>query len=256
MQEAESYGLGQMPEVNPFIASFILSPEEALRPNVRCPRPQCRITDALLIQAYNKAACMGRIGNSLSHLRLALSQSLQSMGDDPSIQSISDASLQAFAFMSRELGRLLSTLIQAHHQVWLAQSLSSETCRKTLRDLPVVPGQLFGPAAQETLERSVQMNKTRQELGNLRRAPPFLARQDSRGKYLVRFHPLVHSGTAQRNQSKQVDRPAQYSRARGQPFNQTYRGRALGPPPFQVNPLCRHDVTRSDRQIGNLNLHL
>ncbi len=21
---------------------------------------------------------------------------------------------------------------------------------------------------------------------------------------------------------------------------------------FQVNPLCRHDITRSDRQIGNL----
>ncbi len=26
---------------------------------------------------------------------------------------------------------------------------------------------------------------------------------------------------------------------------------------FQVNPLCRHDITRSDRQIGNVtyNLH-
>ncbi len=68
MKEAESYGLGQMPEVDPFIASFILSPEEALRPNARCPRPQCRITDALLIQAYNTTARMGRIGNSLSHL--------------------------------------------------------------------------------------------------------------------------------------------------------------------------------------------
>ncbi len=25
---------------------------------------------------------------------------------------------------------------------------------------------------------------------------------------------------------------------------------------FQVNPLCRHDITRSDRQIGNCNLAL
>ncbi len=25
---------------------------------------------------------------------------------------------------------------------------------------------------------------------------------------------------------------------------------------FQVNPLCRHDITRSDRQIGNLNITL
>ncbi len=24
---------------------------------------------------------------------------------------------------------------------------------------------------------------------------------------------------------------------------------------FQVNPLCRHDITRSDRQIGNLGFH-
>ncbi len=23
---------------------------------------------------------------------------------------------------------------------------------------------------------------------------------------------------------------------------------------FQVNPLCRHDITRSDRQIGNCNV--
>ncbi len=172
-----------MPEVDPFIASFILSPEEALRPNAHCPRPQCRITDALLIQAYNTAARMGRIGNSLSHLMWALSQSLQSMGDDPSIQNISDASLQAFAFMSRELGRLMSTLTQARRQVWLARSPLSDTCRKTLRDLPVIPGQLFGPAAQETLERSVQMNKTRQVLGNLRKAP-----EDSRGRYRCFFN--------------------------------------------------------------------
>ncbi len=171
---------------------------------------------------------MGRIGNSLSHLMLALSQSLQSMGDDPSIQNTSDASLQAFAFMSRELGSLMSTLTPARRQVWLAQSPLSETCRKTLHDIPVVPGQLFGPAAQETLEHSVQMNKTRQELGNLRRAPPSLVRQDFRGRYPVRFHPLVHSGTAQWNQSRQVERPAQYSRAQDQQFNQTYRGRALG----------------------------
>ncbi len=128
---------------------------------------------------------MGRIGNSLSHLMLALSQSIQSTGNDPSIQNISDALLQAFAFLSRELGRLKSTLTQACRQVWLTLSPLSETCRKTLRDLPIIPGQLFGPAAQETLERSMQMNKTRQELGNLRRAPPSHARQDSRAVLLI-----------------------------------------------------------------------
>lgn len=92
----------------------------------------------IFIQAYNIAARMGRMGNSLYNM-LGLSQSLQLMGDDPSAQSLSDASLQAFAFMSRELGRLMSTLTQARHQVWQAQSPLSEACRWTLCDLPVVP---------------------------------------------------------------------------------------------------------------------
>lgn len=131
----------------------------------------------------------------------------------------------------QELGRLMSTLTQAHCQVWLAQSPLSETCRKTLRDLPVIPGQLFGPAAQETLEHSVQMNKTRQELGSLRRAPPSQARQESRGRYPVHFQPLVHSGTGQRSQARQLEWPAQYSRAQGQQFNQMSRGRATGQRP-------------------------
>ncbi len=158
MQDADTFGLGQMPKVDPIIASFVLSPEEVLRPNVHCPLSQCRITDDLLIQAYNTAARMGRMGNSLSHLMLALSQSLQSSGSDTPTQDLSDATLQSIALMRRELGRLMSTLTQACRQVWLAQSPLSEACRKTLRDLPVVPGQLFGPAAQQTLERSVQAN--------------------------------------------------------------------------------------------------
>ncbi|KAI7797622.1 hypothetical protein IRJ41_019506, partial [Triplophysa rosa] len=53
-----------------------------------------------------------------------------------------------------------------------APSPLSEVCRRTLRDLPVVPGQLFGPAAQQTLERSVQVNQTRQQFADLRRVPP------------------------------------------------------------------------------------
>ncbi|KAL0148966.1 hypothetical protein M9458_055770, partial [Cirrhinus mrigala] len=56
MQDADTYGLGQMPKVDPIIASFVLFPEEVLRPTVRCPLPQCRITDDHLIQAYNTAA--------------------------------------------------------------------------------------------------------------------------------------------------------------------------------------------------------
>ncbi|XP_030219303.1 uncharacterized protein LOC115548682 [Gadus morhua] len=127
MQNAAQVGLGRMPAVEPAIASLILAPDEALRPNARCPRPQCRVTDDLLSKAYDAAARMGRIGNSLSHLLLGLSTSLQQAQVEPPLQSLSDASLEAFALMSRELGRTMSTLVQTRRQVWLAQSPLTET---------------------------------------------------------------------------------------------------------------------------------
>ncbi|XP_037627453.1 uncharacterized protein LOC119489291 [Sebastes umbrosus] len=162
MQNADTYGLGKMPAVEPSIAALIVSPNEVLRPDARCPRPQCRITDDFLVKAYETAARMGRLGNSLSHLILSLSQSLQAAGVDASVQSLSDASLQAFGLITRELGRLMSTLTLTRRQVWLAQSPLSEPGRRALRTLPVVPGELFGPAAQQALERGIQANQTRQ----------------------------------------------------------------------------------------------
>ncbi|CAL8378857.1 unnamed protein product [Boreogadus saida] len=105
MQNASKHGLDRMPAVEPTIASLIVAPEEVLRPNARCPRPQCRINDDLLIKCYDTGARMGRIRNSLSHLILAMSQSLQSSSADTSVQSLSDTSLQAFAYMTRVLGR-------------------------------------------------------------------------------------------------------------------------------------------------------
>ena len=40
------------------------------------------------------------------------------------------------------------------------------------RTLPVVPGQLFGVAAQQALERTLQVTQARQQFASLRRAPP------------------------------------------------------------------------------------
>ncbi|CAL8378924.1 unnamed protein product [Boreogadus saida] len=159
MQNASKHGLDRMPAVELTIASLIVAPEEVLRPNARCPRPQCRITDDLLTKCYDTAARMGRIGNSL-----------QSSSADASVQSLSDTSLQAFAFMTRELGRLMASLTLARRQVWLAQSPLSEPCRRTLRTLPVVPGELFGPPAQQALDRGIQANQTRQQFASLRGA--------------------------------------------------------------------------------------
>ena len=67
------------------------------------PSTQCRVTDDLLTKAYDAAARMGRIGNSLSHLMLALSASLQQEALGASSTSLSDASLQAFALMSPDV---------------------------------------------------------------------------------------------------------------------------------------------------------
>ena len=73
MANADSYGLDRLAPIEPAIASLVVSPDEALRTDARCPRPQCRITDDLLTRSYNIAARVGRLGNLLSHIVLALS---------------------------------------------------------------------------------------------------------------------------------------------------------------------------------------
>ncbi|KAL2099504.1 hypothetical protein ACEWY4_003898 [Coilia grayii] len=42
MRDASAYGLQRMPGIEPSVAALVLSPNEALRPDARCPRPQCR----------------------------------------------------------------------------------------------------------------------------------------------------------------------------------------------------------------------
>ncbi|MEQ2185137.1 hypothetical protein GOODEAATRI_015106 [Goodea atripinnis] len=80
--------------------------------------------------------------------------------------------LQAFALMTRELGHVMSFLVQARRQVWLAQSPLTKACRRTLGGVPVVSGELFGSAAVEALERTVQARQTSQQHSGLRRSMP------------------------------------------------------------------------------------
>ena len=168
MAGSEALGLDRMPPVDETVASLVLSPDEAMNPDARCPRAQCKITDDYLKKSYDSAARMARLGNSLSHLAIALSQSLQEAGVDEQTQGISDVSLRTFAYMSRELGRLMSTLTMARRQVWLAQAPLSDKIRGSLLKLPVVPGVMFGPAAQAALERSVQAQKSKKQYADLR----------------------------------------------------------------------------------------
>ncbi len=70
--------------------------------------------------------------------------------------------VQAFPLMSRECGHVLSTLVQTCRQVWLVLSPLTETSRRTLRSVPVVPGELL-TAAFKALECTSQATQTRKK---------------------------------------------------------------------------------------------
>ena len=118
MRGAKQHGLDHMPKVDECIAKLMLSPDEALKDD---SRPQCRAQDELLSWAYDTAV---RIGNSFLVLKLAQNRMLHPEHAD---LDLCNASLQAFAFMTRELGRLMSTLVEIRHQVWLAQAPMSNS---------------------------------------------------------------------------------------------------------------------------------
>lgn len=227
MHDSSKAGLDRMPSVEPAVAALIVTPDEALRHEVRCPRPQCRITDDFLCRAYNAGARAGRLGNSLAHLLFALSASLQGDGGSADTVGFSDAALQAFALMTRELGRVMSFLVQARRQVWLAQSALTETCRRTLRRVPVEPGGLFGSAALEALERTIQARETRQQLSSLSRVmpPPQRPGRSSAGSGArplsrARIGADRYSRAAHHRSDRRFREPA---------FRPTRRGRALEP---------------------------
>ncbi|KAL2094894.1 hypothetical protein ACEWY4_009613 [Coilia grayii] len=69
----------------------------------------------------------------------------------------------ALGAMASDCGRALGLLAHARRQVWLAQSSLPEACRNNLRELPLTPGHLFGPAAQEALERRVRVTESRSQ---------------------------------------------------------------------------------------------
>lgn len=118
--------------------------------------PQGMFKDDLLTEGYDIAPRMERMTNLLPHFVLAISAPFQTAGVDSKARTLNGISLQVTAFITRDLGRMLSPLTMACRQVWLAQTPLSETCRRTLRTLPVVPCQMFGPAALEALKCSRQ----------------------------------------------------------------------------------------------------
>ncbi|XDV29212.1 hypothetical protein PO909_032355 [Leuciscus waleckii] len=161
MAEADEKGLGNMPPVEPCVSSLMVSPEEALRHNLRCPNPECRRTDDLLVKIYNTVSGLSRVGNSMAHLLLALHSALSTNPPDNTASELLEAFLQALGSIAFSNGKALGLTTQAWRQVWLAQSKLPEACRSNLRQLPLVPGQICGPAAQEALERRVRAVESR-----------------------------------------------------------------------------------------------
>lgn len=81
---------------------------------------------------------------------------------DSSVPRFLQTALLAMGHVTRELGSPTATLLNARRQVWLAQAKLSEDCKKTLRDLPIVPGHLFGPDVADILEKRAKLSTASQ----------------------------------------------------------------------------------------------
>ncbi|MED6238213.1 hypothetical protein ATANTOWER_012877 [Ataeniobius toweri] len=131
----------------------------------------------------------------MAHLMFALSASLQDAGGATAAVWFNDTTLQAFVLMTRELGHVMYFLVQARRQIWLAQSSLTEACRRTLRGVPVMLGELFGSAAVEAVERTVQARQSSQRLSGLRRSmPPPPSQCSSRPSASPRVRPPPRHG--------------------------------------------------------------
>lgn len=75
--------------------------------------------------------------------------------------------------VTRELGSHTAMLLTARRQVWLAQVKLPEDCQKTLRDLPFVPGNLFGPSVPELLEKRLILSEATRQLTQAQHTPIF-----------------------------------------------------------------------------------
>ncbi|KAL1268254.1 hypothetical protein QQF64_033617 [Cirrhinus molitorella] len=159
MAEANSIGMGRALEIEQPVAALVVSPDEPLRGNVRCPSAQCGRIDSLLKKAYESVAYITRTENTICQLLLAASSTLEPAKVDPSFSQFLQTALLAMGHVTRELGNLT-----ARRQVWLAQARLSEDCKKTLRDLPFVPGHLFGPNVPELLEKRVKLSEATRQL--------------------------------------------------------------------------------------------
>ncbi|KAI7807853.1 hypothetical protein IRJ41_011482 [Triplophysa rosa] len=104
MAEADSIGVGRTPEVEQPVAALVVSTDEALRGNVRCPSAQCGRTDSLLKKAYDSTAYITRTENTICQLLLATTSSLESADVDPSVSQFLQTALMAMGHCDPRTG--------------------------------------------------------------------------------------------------------------------------------------------------------
>lgn len=145
--------MGLAPEIEQPVAALVVSPNEALRGNIRCLSAQCGCIETLLMKAYESVSYITRTENTFCQLLLACNTTLGPSNLDPSVPHFPQTALLAVSHVDCELGTLSATLLTAQCQVWFAQARLPEDCKKTLRELPIVLGHLFGDNVSEVLEK-------------------------------------------------------------------------------------------------------
>lgn len=105
VQEVPKFGLGHMPAVEPTIAFLVISPDEVLREDAGYPRPRCRIMDDFLCRVHDAGAHMGRCSCCPRPIY---------MGPWVIPLPVVWSGLQTYAFSTKELNRLLLTLVSVH----------------------------------------------------------------------------------------------------------------------------------------------
>ncbi|KAI7792751.1 hypothetical protein IRJ41_019137 [Triplophysa rosa] len=93
MAEADYIGFGRTPEVEQPVAALVVSTDEALRGNVRCPSAQCDCTDSLLKKAFDSTAYITWTKNTICQLLLATTSTLESANVDPSVSQFLQTAL-------------------------------------------------------------------------------------------------------------------------------------------------------------------
>ncbi len=66
MADAYTIGAVRAPKTEQPVAALVVSPDEALRGNVRCPSVHCSRTDSLLKKVYESTAYITRAEKTLS----------------------------------------------------------------------------------------------------------------------------------------------------------------------------------------------